>query len=1364
VFVFGQTYGRQLIVRPGTTGVNVGFLVTDTNGNFYGVYSSRQIPIGQWTHLAGAWNGTNLVLYLNGVLDRSATLSLPTIGNSGCPFSIGGMSSSCGYSGQYFPGQLDEVSLYDRALLAGEINSIYLAGVAGECQTLPGCATFPTNAVASWPGEGDASDMFNLNPGALQNGVAFDHGMVARAFSFNGSQQGVEIPSSSTLLTTPFSVEAWVKPASRASGSLGQAFIYGQNYGRQLVVRNGFQGLRVAFIIATSRTTFYEVDSSGDIPIGEWTHLVGTYDGSVLSLYINGALDQRATVNITPWDSGCSFHIGGIYDPSGGCAYTGQYFNGLIDEVTCYNAALAASDVQALYNAGEMGKCNSLGYWLQYYFGTNCWSQTYATATTDADGDGVSNFQHYLDGTDPNKITFSTSVNDEYVTSTSVPVQLSILGGVPFYYAVLLNDTDTTHADWHLYSDPSLNVTLGPADGTYSVWVGLKGLPDDAQQTWDGLDITLDRAGPVLAVTNPVLTSAAATVAKSYLQLGGSANEPLGAITYDLVNAAGTVANVDGFVIDQAFDSSRFDYTTTWFQCFDIPLTPGPNSIALHATDRAGNVTTTNITVTLDYSGSTSPEVSVTWPPSGTPLSGSTFYVRGRVSDETASVTAQVVDAANNTTVVDGTVERNGVFWVENLPLAAGTSTVTLTVTNAAGNVTATSLTVTASDVTLTINTTPSDESLYQATGYVNGYISDPSYAVVVNGKPVSVDQSGGWWANDVPIRGQGTATFDAVATGRTTVATSAKPEMPPYVATVEYHDNKHANSSYSGPPIGSSAYSRVKDFTASYQADPSGTWTSTYHGVATDHNSYSPTGGWDNWVFDWSNTGSFTHETASGDPGIDLTWDWIDDQYNHLGQVTGLPDYDLNEAAPGGPAATRVSHYYASGVHYKWPQPQPAPPSTADVAVCARTRQRLFTGGKSSVGRQNLIHLNAWAEQYGQPILGPWQHTPYQLVDTRKIQMLGHSLGTPNPDGTGDLYLVLPDNASKELNLRIPGVKHYNAVVRSVTKHTASVQCVVQGSPCLLLPNEVRPEAHYCVGQKLVFQLVLDPPLPDGVLITNENHWVLPPKYVNAYEWFRSSIPALTNSDGDYFITMCHPDLQVWTSPGYGIDLPACTRYQQQDWPLFQPETGAWWISGGIKLVSCYPTLTLNTGQKASLTVRGQFNVYRPGGGAVVTFPGQVGLESPVYLEDRLVDFDGHVQSDYPGEANWTQLVNRDCQQAFYIETGTWGHFWLDTSLFYNVDSTQVGPGIDLPVPLADSPDVVIDIHVSNIDAFKTYLRFRPTGSDSIWVTLGREEWGWHGTAYVGLLTDDHGITAPQYTPTDEFPEWSSVFVSAEH
>ena len=73
-----------------------------------------------------------------------------------------------------------------------------------------------------------------------------------------------------------------------------------------------------------------------------------------MSLYVNGALDQQAAANITPWDSGCPFHLGGIYDPSGDCAYTGQFFNGLIDEATVYSAGAHRERRPALYNAGEM--------------------------------------------------------------------------------------------------------------------------------------------------------------------------------------------------------------------------------------------------------------------------------------------------------------------------------------------------------------------------------------------------------------------------------------------------------------------------------------------------------------------------------------------------------------------------------------------------------------------------------------------------------------------------------------------------------------------------------------------------------------------------------------------------------------------------------------------------------------------------------------------------------------------------------------------------------------------------------------------------------------------------------------------------
>ena len=48
-------------------------------------------------------------------------------------------------------------------------------------------------------------------------------------------------------------------------------------------------------------------------------------------------------------------------------------------------------------------------------------------------------------------------------------------------------------------------------------------------------------------------------------------------------------------------------------------LTNGLNTITLHATDMAGNVTVTNFSLTLDYSSRTNPPlVNLYWPQNGT--------------------------------------------------------------------------------------------------------------------------------------------------------------------------------------------------------------------------------------------------------------------------------------------------------------------------------------------------------------------------------------------------------------------------------------------------------------------------------------------------------------------------------------------------------------------------------------------------------------------------------------------------------------------------------------------------------------------------------------------------------------------------
>ena len=218
----------------------------------------------------------------------------------------------------------------------------------------PACVQPGSGLVSWWQGEWDATDSLGRNPGELINDATFGTGIVGEAFSFDGVSQAVEIPYSTNLATPSFSVEVWVKPVSQVGGWLGQAFIYGQSYGRQLVVRAGDQGLGVAWQISNDPWTFYEVDSSGEIPIGQWTHLVGTWDGVSLSLYTNGVLNQQSALDTFAWDSGCSFSIG-----AGGSCGPDQYFHGLIDEVSVYDRALFPGEINAIYQAGSAGKCKT---------------------------------------------------------------------------------------------------------------------------------------------------------------------------------------------------------------------------------------------------------------------------------------------------------------------------------------------------------------------------------------------------------------------------------------------------------------------------------------------------------------------------------------------------------------------------------------------------------------------------------------------------------------------------------------------------------------------------------------------------------------------------------------------------------------------------------------------------------------------------------------------------------------------------------------------------------------------------------------------------------------------------------------------
>src|SRR5215471_8497199 len=219
----------------------------------------------------------------------------------------------------------------------------------------PDCTPAPDGLVSWWKGEGNALDTAGGNDGALLNGTTFVSSEVGQGFSFDGNNQIVQIPYSPSLITSNFTVEAWVKPSTQVSDAIGQDLIFGQNFGvPQLVVRPGTNGLRVVWQFGTSHFSFHEVVGTTEIPIGQFSHLVGTWDGTTLRLYIDGVLNAQSTPGVSPVDSGCPFSIGGFYNPAAGeCQYVGQFFNGVIDEVSYFDRALFDAEIAVIHDAGS---------------------------------------------------------------------------------------------------------------------------------------------------------------------------------------------------------------------------------------------------------------------------------------------------------------------------------------------------------------------------------------------------------------------------------------------------------------------------------------------------------------------------------------------------------------------------------------------------------------------------------------------------------------------------------------------------------------------------------------------------------------------------------------------------------------------------------------------------------------------------------------------------------------------------------------------------------------------------------------------------------------------------------------------------
>jgi hypothetical protein len=301
----------------------------------YSVQTSWSYSLNTWYHLVGVLSGTNVELYVNGVLEGSGTLPGARI-NTGSNWSLDGAYSG----GNNF--KIDEVKLYNYARTPSQI----IEDMNGAGKSL----SSPLINLHFDDGFGDTtndSGIYNKD-GNLGDGDTCPGGGACPDWSNTGKQgKALTFDGFTDRLSTPLitsdvdniSFSTWV---NWSGGDASDQFIYfngnTSSNGWSFFV-NSSNNLS---IICENNDT---VTSTTQLTPGVWQHLVSQRVNGNWEIYLNSKkISLGGGTSCTPSTPTTRSTIGGLFSSN-------YAFNGSIDEFTAYNFALTQDQINQLYNS-----------------------------------------------------------------------------------------------------------------------------------------------------------------------------------------------------------------------------------------------------------------------------------------------------------------------------------------------------------------------------------------------------------------------------------------------------------------------------------------------------------------------------------------------------------------------------------------------------------------------------------------------------------------------------------------------------------------------------------------------------------------------------------------------------------------------------------------------------------------------------------------------------------------------------------------------------------------------------------------------------------------------------------------------------
>ena len=256
---------------------------------------------------------------------------------------------------------------------AGSVSAT--SGPFNVTSTAQACTAIPGAPISWYPFNGNALDVRGGRPGVLQGTYSFVPAEVGQGYKPGIEGSVIVAPNSSALPTSTFTIGAWIRVDGIDSVPLMQVLWKGDSLGTTTTtpyslavegaspftsnsanpIQVGTPGSGKVVVITGNGDTEQDVFSNTTLSTGTFYYVVVTADGNNLTLYINGAIDTQTTEAPTA-SSNYPLQIGGIQ------ALNDDTFDGVIDELQIWGAAISQFQASTIYRAGTAGQCQAIWF------------------------------------------------------------------------------------------------------------------------------------------------------------------------------------------------------------------------------------------------------------------------------------------------------------------------------------------------------------------------------------------------------------------------------------------------------------------------------------------------------------------------------------------------------------------------------------------------------------------------------------------------------------------------------------------------------------------------------------------------------------------------------------------------------------------------------------------------------------------------------------------------------------------------------------------------------------------------------------------------------------------------------------------